>query len=31
MVGDTERHSWEVLGKILQSDVSKGIVCDIGM
>lgn len=28
---DTERHSWEVLGKILQSEEAKGMVCDIGM
>lgn len=29
--GDTEQHSWEVLGIILQSEEAKGIVCDIGM
>jgi NAD+ synthase (glutamine-hydrolysing) len=29
--GDTVMHSWEVLGKILQSEEAKGIVCDIGM
>lgn len=30
-VGDTVLHSWEVLAKILSSDVTKDIVCDIGM
>jgi NAD+ synthase (glutamine-hydrolysing) len=29
--GDTVMHSWEVLGKILQSEETKGMVCDIGM
>ncbi|TFK51883.1 glutamine-dependent NAD(+) synthetase with GAT domain-containing protein [Heliocybe sulcata] len=29
--GDTILHSWEVLAKILESDETDGIVCDIGM
>ncbi|KAK0528643.1 glutamine-dependent NAD(+) synthetase [Tilletia horrida] len=29
--GDTELHSWQVLCEILQSDATKGIICDIGM
>ncbi|KAG1780851.1 hypothetical protein EV702DRAFT_682831 [Suillus placidus] len=29
--GDTILHSWEVLAKILASDDTMGIVCDIGM
>ncbi|KAJ7583253.1 carbon-nitrogen hydrolase [Mycena floridula] len=29
--GDTVLHSWEVLAKILESDATMGIVCDIGM
>ncbi|GLB41773.1 putative NAD synthetase family protein [Lyophyllum shimeji] len=29
--GDTVLHSWEVLAKILASDETLGIVCDIGM
>ncbi|EDR14650.1 uncharacterized protein LACBIDRAFT_305496 [Laccaria bicolor S238N-H82] len=29
--GDTVLHSWEVLAKILTSDATMGIVCDIGM
>ncbi|TRM65351.1 hypothetical protein BD626DRAFT_217279 [Schizophyllum amplum] len=29
--GDTELHSWEALQKILASDATVGIVCDIGM
>ncbi|KAL7006862.1 glutamine-dependent NAD(+) synthetase [Cystobasidiomycetes sp. EMM_F5] len=29
--GDTVLHSWEVLAKILQSEVAQGIVCDVGM
>uniref|UniRef100_D8Q0P3 Glutamine-dependent NAD(+) synthetase n=1 Tax=Schizophyllum commune (strain H4-8 / FGSC 9210) TaxID=578458 RepID=D8Q0P3_SCHCM len=29
--GDTELHSWEALQKILSSDATVGIVCDIGM
>ncbi|KAK2463654.1 hypothetical protein APHAL10511_004405 [Amanita phalloides] len=29
--GDTVLHSWEVLAKILSSDATMGIVCDIGM
>ncbi|KIL69432.1 hypothetical protein M378DRAFT_157693 [Amanita muscaria Koide BX008] len=29
--GDTVLHSWEVLAKILCSDATVGIVCDIGM
>ncbi|MEM8861161.1 MAG: NAD(+) synthase [Chloroflexota bacterium] len=29
--GDTLRHSWEVLAEILKSDLTDGIVCDIGM
>jgi predicted amidohydrolase len=29
--GDTVLHSWEVLGKILQSEEAQDIVCDIGM
>lgn len=24
-------HSWEILAKILSSEVSNGIVCDVGM
>lgn len=30
-IGDTVLHSWEVLAKILSSDVTMDIVCDIGM
>ncbi|KAG7093662.1 glutamine-dependent NAD(+) synthetase [Marasmius oreades] len=29
--GDTVKHSWEVLAKILASEEAKDIVCDIGM
>lgn len=29
--GDTLRHSWECLADILQSDLTDGILCDIGM
>ena len=29
--GDTLRHSWEVLAQILESDLTQGILCDIGM
>lgn len=29
--GDTIRHSWEVLAEILKSDLTDGILCDIGM
>lgn len=29
--GDTVLHSWEVLAKILSSDITINIVCDIGM
>ncbi len=29
--GDTIRHSWEVLADILASDLTDGILCDIGM
>ncbi|TFK71373.1 glutamine-dependent NAD(+) synthetase with GAT domain-containing protein [Pluteus cervinus] len=29
--GDTVLHSWEVLAKILSSEETQGIVCDIGM
>lgn len=29
--GDTVLHSWQVLAEILESDVTHGIVCDIGM
>lgn len=29
--GDTILHSWEILGKILQSEEAMDIVCDIGM
>ncbi|MCP4357567.1 MAG: NAD(+) synthase [Chloroflexi bacterium] len=29
--GDTIRHSWEVLAEILESDLTEGILCDIGM
>lgn len=29
--GDTVLHSWEVLAKILSSEETSGIVCDIGM
>jgi hypothetical protein len=29
--GDTVLHSWEVLAKILSSDITMNIVCDIGM
>ncbi len=29
--GDTIRHSWECLAEILQSDLTDGILCDIGM
>ncbi|CAG8529413.1 123_t:CDS:10 [Diversispora eburnea] len=29
--GDTYLHSWEVLGKILQSEETRGILLDIGM
>ena len=30
-LGDTVLHSWEVLAKILSSDETVGIVCDLGM
>jgi hypothetical protein len=30
-LGDTVLHSWEVLAKILSSDITMNIVCDIGM
>ncbi|KAH6915858.1 hypothetical protein BKA70DRAFT_1253990 [Coprinopsis sp. MPI-PUGE-AT-0042] len=29
--GDTVLHSWEILLKILESDATEGILCDIGM
>jgi len=29
--GDTVLHSWEVLAKLLASEETMGIVCDIGM
>jgi hypothetical protein len=29
--GDTTMHSWEVLAKILSSEETGGIVCDVGM
>lgn len=29
--GDTVLHSWEVLAKILASEETMGIVCDVGM
>ena len=29
--GDTLRHSWECLARILDSDLTDGILCDIGM
>ncbi len=29
--GDTLRHSWEVMADILKTDLTDGIVCDIGM
>lgn len=29
--GDTCLHSWEVLAKILESEDTQGILCDIGM
>ena len=29
--GDTIRHSWECLAEILNSDLTDGILCDIGM
>ena len=29
--GDTIRHSWECLAEILRSDLTNGILCDIGM
>ncbi|CAE6506336.1 unnamed protein product [Rhizoctonia solani] len=29
--GDTVLHSWEILGRIIQSEAVKGILCDIGM
>lgn len=29
--GDTVLHSWEILGQILENEVSKDIVCDVGM
>ena len=29
--GDTIRHSWECLAEILNSDLTDGIICDIGM
>lgn len=29
--GDTLRHSWECLAQILDSDLTDGILCDIGM
>ena len=29
--GDTIRHSWECLAEILKSDLTNGILCDIGM
>lgn len=31
VIGDTILHSWEVLAKILASDETMGIVCDVGM
>lgn len=30
-IGDTVLHSWEVLAKLLSSEETMGIVCDIGM
>ncbi|KAL5537133.1 QNS1 [Sanghuangporus sanghuang] len=29
--GDTVLHSWEILAKLLQSDVATDILCDVGM
>jgi NAD+ synthase (glutamine-hydrolysing) len=29
--GDTIRHSWECLAEILKSDLTVGIICDVGM
>ncbi|GAB1518192.1 glutamine-dependent NAD(+) synthetase [Rhizoctonia solani] len=29
--GDTVLHSWEILGRIIESEVVRGILCDIGM
>lgn len=29
--GDTLRHAWEVLAELLKSDLSDGILCDIGL
>lgn len=29
--GDTVLHSWEVLAKLLASEETQGIVCDLGM
>ncbi|KAG9045932.1 glutamine-dependent NAD(+) synthetase [Tulasnella sp. UAMH 9824] len=29
--GDTVLHSWEILGQILENEVCKEIVCDVGM
>lgn len=29
--GDTLRHSWEALAELLRSDLTDGILCDIGM
>ena len=29
--GDTLRHSWECLAEILDSDLTDGIICDLGM
>ncbi|KAB5592423.1 NAD+ synthase (glutamine-hydrolysing) [Ceratobasidium theobromae] len=31
VVGDTVLHSWEILGRIIQSQATGGILCDIGM
>ena len=28
---DTELHSWQVLAEILQSNLTDGILCDVGM
>ena len=30
-LGDTVLHSWEVLGKILESEEVSDILCDVGM
>ena len=30
-IGDTTLHSWEIMGRLLESDDTKGVLCDIGM